>query len=144
MGQSITSANAVLALSIDTIFTAPQQIQGFGVDDAWDAEQVNNAEIQLGVDGLMSVGWLPTLIKLPITVQANSPSIEIFDTWVQTENQNQEKLFANGTLSAPALGKLWTLTQGIISNYLPFPPGKKVLMPQKFEITFRTSVAQGV
>ena len=42
---SITSANATFTLTVAGLFTSPQAIQQFGVDDAFDSEAVENGEI---------------------------------------------------------------------------------------------------
>lgn len=141
MSTSITSANAAFMLAIAGLFTTPQQLQGWGVDEAFSAEQVENKEIKLGVDGLMSVGWVPTLIKVPLTFLADSPSLAMFDTWFNAENQQQDTFYASGVLNSPGLRKVWTFSHGVLSKYTPLPEAKKTFDMQRMELTFRTSVA---
>lgn len=135
---TLTSANAVFTLTAAGLYTTPQQIQGFGVDDAFETAEVENAEIVLGVDAVMSVGWLPVLNKLSVTLQANSESMPFFDRVYQTENQNMEKIRLDGVISIPSTGQTFTLIKGYQSKFVPTPPAKKILQPRKFEITFQT------
>jgi hypothetical protein len=141
MSSSITSANAVFLLSVTGLFSSPQRLQGWSVDEAFSSEQVENKEVKLGVDALMSVGWVPVLIKVPLSFMADSPSLDIFDLWFNTENQNQETLYANGTLVSEALQKSWTLSNGVLSKYTPIPEAKKTFDAQRMELTFQSSVA---
>ena len=79
--MSITSANAVLTLAIAQLFPVPQQLQGFGVDDVYDVPQIKSVEVMMGVDGVLSAGFVYVQIPQHITLQGDSASNLIFDTW---------------------------------------------------------------
>ena len=53
---TITSANSILAIAVNNLFTAPQNIQGYAVDDAFEGEAVPQSEVLMGVDGKLSAG----------------------------------------------------------------------------------------
>lgn len=53
---TLTSANAVLLIGINSLYTTPQQIQGFATDDAFVTEVVTPVEMKMGVDGVLSAG----------------------------------------------------------------------------------------
>ncbi len=135
---TITSADAVLTLGAQDAFTNPVQIEGFAVDDAFETAEVENAEVMKGVDGKLSVGWIPVLNRMTITLQADSVSMFFFDTVNQTENQARRKLRLDGSLSIPSTGQLFTLVNGYSTKYTPTPKAGKVLQARKFEITFDT------
>jgi hypothetical protein len=129
---SITSANASFTLSVAGLFTAPQQIQQFGVDDAFDSEPVENGEIQKGVDNFIAAGWKPTMPKLNVTLMANSPSNAIFDQWFQYEQQYMTKLVAQGVISVPGIFTQYALLNAYLFGYMHLAPAKTTLKERKF------------
>ena len=71
----ITSANAIYTLIIPDVFPAPQQLQGFATDDAFDTDASDVVEARIGVDGIASYGFTPFLVTQTIHFQSDSPSI---------------------------------------------------------------------
>ena len=139
---TITSANAVYTLSVAGLFNAPQQLQGFATDSAIDTGEAENAETKLGVDGIMSVGWIPRTTDQTIALQADSASGFLFETWVATEDQNQEKFIANGVMIVPGISRQYTLTRGVLMRVVAIPNLKKTLDPRNFVIRWN-SIAPG-
>lgn len=140
--STITSANAVLAIAVSGVFSSPVQIQGFAVDDAFESEAVDQAEVQMGVDGYMSAGkvWVP--YKMTIMLLANSPSIqEVFEPWRQYQDANSDVFRADGSISLPSVGMVYTLNNGYLTQAIPFPAAKKVLQPVKYEITWQNIIS---
>jgi hypothetical protein len=133
---NLTSADSVLTLSILGLYPAPQTIQGYATDDAFASESVKPAEVMMGVDGLMSGGFVPFMTPLHITLMADSPSIDIFDNWLMAMKATRTlyKGFAN--IIVPGLGKQWTFTNGILTDANVMPDAKKLMQPRKFSITF--------
>lgn len=129
---SITSANATFTLTVAGLFTSPQAIQQFGVDDAFDSEAVENGEIVKGVDGFIAAGWKPTMPKLNVNLQANSPSGTIFDQWFQAEQQQQNKLIAQGIITLPGISTQYALLNAYLFGYIHLPGAKATLQARKF------------
>jgi len=142
MAKSLTSANCVIMLSVAGLFPVPQQLQGFAAEDIFDADAVDNAETVMGVDGKMSAGWIPNIIKLGITLQADSDSIAFFERWYAAEQSVREKYFATGSIYLRAVEREFILTRGALRNYAPLPNGKKILQPRKFTIDWE-AMSQG-
>ena len=138
--STITSANAIVMFSIPLIFPIPQQLQGFAADDVFDTDPLESAETLMGVDGKLSAGFVfvPTLQNYAL--QADSPSVFIFDTWWNTQQIAHEVFFANATVLLTSIGKKWAMTNGVLSNYKPLPDAKKVLQPQRFRVTWESSL----
>lgn len=128
---SITAADAVFTLQIAGLFSSPQQIQQFDVDDAFDSEAVENAEIVKGVDNFIAAGWKPTMPKLNIALMANSPSNSIFDQWFQYEQQYKTKLVAQGVITLPGISMQFTLLNAFLFGYMHLPPVKTTLKGRK-------------
>lgn len=131
----ITSADAVLMLSIAGLFSTPQQIQGFSAEDVYDMESVQNVQLLMGVDGLLSGGfvWVPQ--NQTIVLQANSPSNDIFDTWNNNQKAAQRTYQATGILTLPSLGLKFVQTKGFLQTY-KLPGAKKVLQPRTYTLTW--------
>lgn len=140
MSRTITSANSIFTLVVGAgqtaVFTAPIQVQGFATDDAFDIEDANPVEVRKGVDGKKSSGYTPYMTKMSIHLQADSPSIDLFDAWLAAMDAIQEDITADGSIYIPSVGKVYTMLNGSITRVSKMPPNKKVLEPQVYEITW--------
>ncbi len=134
MAKTITSSNSVLMLGVSGLFPTPQQIQGFGVDDAFETDVVDVAVVQLGVDGRAAAGYVPRDVPMGITLLASSESFPFFDDWVGAQDTAGEILYASGTIVIPALGRKYTMFKGALSRYPTIPSAKRVLMQRTFQI----------
>lgn len=136
MSGNITAANAVFQLFIPDVFPSPQQLQGFSADDIFDTESQEAVQTQMGVDGLLSAGFVFVETKQSITLQADSPSGSIFDQWRAAEKAALTAFAASATISLPSLGRKWTMTRGFLTAYKPIPGAGKILKPRTFGITW--------
>lgn len=136
--NTITSANSVLTLTVPGLLPVPFTVQGYGTDDAFATEQVQSAETMMGVDGKMSAGFTPFITPMTITLQADSPSIEVFDSWLGAQAVAKELFFAQGALSLPSVGKTYVMTKGALSRITQVPAGKKVLQPVTYQIDWES------
>lgn len=136
----ITSANAVFTISVPLLLPVPQRLQAFAADDIFDFDDVDAGEVIMGVDGFLSSGLVFAAKPQNISLQADSPSVAFFDAWYAGEQAAVFKAPASGVVTFPALGKSWTLVTGFLSRYKPVPDAKKVLMPQKFRITWQSTI----
>ncbi len=133
---SITSANAVLTLAVPPLFPVPQQIQGFATDDIYDIPQIKSVEVQMGVDGVLSAGFVYIQIPQEITLQADSDSNDFFDTWWTQMQAAQDVYAASGIIKLPSIATKFTQINGFLTGYKPAPGAKKLLQPRKYEITW--------
>ena len=138
MNNTITSANAVLALAVASIFPTPVQIQGFAVDDIYDTDAIDPSEVMMGVDGVMSAGFVFVTIKQNFALQADSASNDIFEIWYQQQQAARDIFRASGIITLTSIGKAYVMNNGVLSGYKPIPDGKKVLQPRKFAITWNS------
>jgi hypothetical protein len=137
---SITAANAILMLSIPGLVPVPQQIQGFAADDVYDVDAIESAEVSMGVDGVMTAGFVYVPVKQNFTLQADSESVGIFDLWWATQQQAADVFYANGGIVLPSLGTKWTQTRGALTSWKPVPDAKKLLQPRKFTVTWQSII----
>ncbi|VVD90530.1 hypothetical protein PCO31110_01596 [Pandoraea communis] len=133
---SITSANAKFVLSVANFLPIPQTLKGYASDTAFTGDDVTTKEVQKGVDGIISAGWLPQLHVQTIELQADSPSLLLFEQWWQAENSQQESYWASGTILVSSIGKLYTMNNGVLSRIKSMPGAQKVLQPFAYQITW--------
>jgi hypothetical protein len=138
--SSLTSANSVLMLGVLGLYTVPQQLQGFSQDDMYSVEAVETKEVQMGADGKLSSGWIPQIKTMSVTLQADSDSNTFFEAWYAAEESAQDSYKAFGTIVQPAVGKSYTLTNGVLTNYTPIAEAKKILQPRKFQIKWEVII----
>lgn len=138
--MSITSANAVLMLSVPLLFPIPQQIQGFSTDDIYNIPSIKSVEVLMGVDGVLSGGFVYVAIPQTITLQADSLSNDFFDTWWTQMQATQGNYEANGLIILPGIETKFTQTKGFLTGYPPAPAARKTLQPRQYEITWESIV----
>lgn len=136
--SSITGANSVIALAIAGLFPVPQQLSGFAADDVFDTDGVESNEVLMGVDGILSGGWVAVPIQQTYKIQADSPSVFFFDTWWATQQQLRDPLPANGVVTIKTVGRKWTMRRGFLTMYTPIPANKKLLQPLTYRVTWES------
>lgn len=133
---TITSANIVFALLVPDVFPVPQILEGFAVDDAFMTDNVDSAEVQMGVDGHLSAGFTPFPVKMTLALQANSPSILVFDTWFNAMKSAKEVFRADATILVSSTRKIYTCVNGYLTGGKMLADAKKVLQPVQYTITW--------
>ncbi len=135
---TITSANSVFTIVIPGLFPAPVQLHGYASDKAFTTEALDLAEVQMGVDGRMTAGYTPNPTKQTVTLQADSPSKDIFTALIQSMKTAREVFYISGSIALPSTGESFTLTRGILTNVKQLPDAQKVLQPMDFIITWES------
>jgi hypothetical protein len=135
MAGSLTVANSALLLSVEALYPAAQRLQGYSADDAYDPDAVENGEYSMGIDGKLSAGFVFNPIPFSITLQADSPSLTLFENVYQYEQSNRTKLASNLTVTIPALSRRYELKNGYMRSYKA-PAGKKILQPAAITLVF--------
>lgn len=130
--KTLTSANAIFLLGITGLFDVPVQLQGFAAEDIFDAEGVDTAETVMGVDGKLSAGWVPSIKKIGVTIQADSDSIDFFERWYAAQRAVRETYFGFGSIYLRSTQKKYNLVRVVLKNYKPLPDAKKILQSRKF------------
>lgn len=134
--MDITAANAVLILSIPGLFPVPVQLQGFAADDVYDLDEIESVETLMGVDGKLSGGYVWRPQPQTITLQADSDSNTVFDTWNQNQKAGLRTYIASGVLTLPSLGIKFIQTVGYLQGY-KLPGAKRVMQPRRYRLTWQ-------
>lgn len=136
--MSITSSNAIYTLNVAGLnaFPGPVQLQQFSAEDIFGTDPISSAEVQMGVDGNMTAGFIFTPKPQQVSLMADSPSNAVFDAWYAQEEQAGDKLEASGIIILPAVRKQYTMVTGFLTSYPPLPNAGRVLQPRRFAITW--------
>ena len=135
MAGTLTTANSVLALTTEALYTSAQRLQGYAADDAFESDAVENGEYAYGIDGKLSAGFVYKEVTMTLTLQADSPSLSLFENIVQYERNQRTKLSQQLTCTLPAVGKRYELKNGFLQSYKA-PAGKKILQPAVVVLIF--------
>lgn len=133
---TITSANSVFTIVVPGLFPAPVTLKGYSTDKAFATEAVDLAEVQMGVDGRMTAGYVPNPVKQTVSLQADSPSKDIFSAMIQSMKTAREIFYITGSISLPSTGEVFAMTRGVLTNAKQIPDANKVLAPQDYVITW--------
>lgn len=136
--MSITSANTVLTLSQTTLFPTPVRIQGFAADDVYDLDQVQLVEESMGVDGVLSFGFVFTARRQTISLQADSASNSFFDTIMLQQQAALDVYPLTGQILLPGISTKFNMINGALRDYNPGPSAKKTLQRRSFIVVWNT------
>jgi hypothetical protein len=142
MALDLTGANASISLLIPALFSTPQTLQQFAADNVFEVPQVTPTETLMGVDGVLSGGMIFVPVEQEFMLQANSPSIAIFDNWYLQQIAATTTYPASGTTIMPGLKKMWQMVNGFLVDYKPLPQVQRLAQPQRFRIRWNLSAPQ--
>ena len=145
---TITAANIVITLAVQSYSPAPQTIQGFSPDNVTDGEAQTIAEGMMGVDGYFTAGFYNVPFVNTIELMGDSPSCAFFDGWYAAQQVLNggagDILYATtGLIVYPGLGMQTTVNQGVLTSYKPVPQGQRLLRPRAFTITWGSHTPLG-
>ncbi|CUJ80790.1 hypothetical protein [Achromobacter sp. 2789STDY5608628] len=135
--STLTSANSVLYLAVAGVFPVAQKIEGYATDDAFAFEAVQPAQVVMGVDGRMSAGYTPFMSIQTISIQADSPSLIVFEAYLAAMKTAREVFYCNGTLGIPSTNRKYAMSRGVLTQISPAPTARTILQPRTFQITWQ-------
>ena len=94
----------------------------------------------MGVDGNLSIGYVPMPIVQNFILQADSASNDFFDTIIAAQLAARESYTLFGTILIPSLEKIYTMTKGVLGQNQPISNAKKVMQPRTFQVTWESVV----
>ena len=131
--STITSANAVVTITVPGLFDTPVQLQGFSTDKAWDTAAVVRTESQIGVDGRKTAGKIYNQIKQTFSFQADSPSVAIFEA-IDGAQRIADVYFIDGNVNLPGTSQNYHCIKGTLEDMNPLASAGKVLAAREFAI----------
>lgn len=139
---TITAANSVLTLAVANLYPVAQNIQGYAADDAFTADAVDQAEVVMGVDGHMSSGFVFNPTRFTINIMPDSPSLSIFENWANAQKAAREVFTCAGQVQLPAIGRKYTLVNGVLTTVAPISSVRRVLQAVQYVITFEAVIGE--
>lgn len=134
---TITSANSSFALRVPDVFFTPQLLQGYAADDAFTQEAFELVETRMGVDGILSGGYVPSPKKLTVMLMPDSVALDTFILWAQAHVSGREAIIGGALIAYPAISKVFTLGKIFFTNWSGMPSSKKVLEPVAATLTYQ-------
>jgi len=138
LDTTISMANSVFTISVPNLFPAPVQLEGYSAERAWNTDGVDLAEVQMGVDGRMTAGYVPNPVRQTISLQADSPSKAIFNAIARAMKAAKEVYYITGSITLSSTGETFTCLRGVLQNFKPVPDAAKVLQPMDFMIVWES------
>lgn len=135
--KTLTTANSAATLSARGVFPIPFRLEGYATDDSFATEDVNPAEVQMGVDGKLSAGYVPVARVVTFMFQADSPSLDYLDQVVAVQDAGRENVIFDGTMLIQGTQDKIAMTKGFLTSFTPPGNSKKTLQPRKFTFTFQ-------
>jgi len=135
--RTINSSDAVITLSAAGLFSGVQ-LQGFSTDDIADTDSSETVETQMGVDGQLSAGYTPAMVKVTFTLQANSPSIDLFEQIDAQQVSGRAPIQLSANYTFPGVGKTYSAVNGYLTSVPRMPSAGKVMKPRRFTVTWES------
>jgi hypothetical protein len=138
--MSLTGANSVITITQPTLFPTPQYLQGFAADDVTDMDPATIVEHLMGVDGVLSFGFVWVARMQKITLQADSASNAVFDT-INTQSEAVQDVYPlSATVILPGIGLQFTCINGALEIYKPMPQVQKLIKQREYRIVWNRVV----
>ena len=134
--STITSANAVVTITVPGLFDTPVQLQVFSADKAWDTAAVVRTESQIGVDGRKTAGRVFNPIKQTFSFQADSPSVAIFEAIDAASRLARDVYYIYANITLPSTTQNYFCVKGTLEDMNPMASAGKVLAAREFSISW--------
>jgi hypothetical protein len=138
LNDSITSANSVVTISVPGLFPVPQQLKGFSAERAWETGDLQLTESQMGVDGRKTSGIVFNMPEQKFSLQADSPSKQIFIAIQNAQKAKRDVYYISGTIDLPSTGESFICKRGTLKSAKPLADAAKVLQPMDFTIEWES------
>ncbi len=138
--MDITSANAVLLLSIPLLLPTPIQLQGFAADDIYDSDDIDAADTVMGADGKLSGGVVLAMVAQNIRFQADSPSIPTIDALYQSQRAAVAIFGLQMNVTLTSVGTSYQCFNGILRRWKLLPDAKRILQPRTARIEWESII----
>lgn len=107
--NTITSANSVILFRCNGIYDNFVKIEGAQADSFLSFGDATFTESQVGVDGKQSIGYVPHLTPITLTLAANSASIQVIENVYNDFVANSEARYCEFQITYPATKRRRTL-----------------------------------
>ena len=138
---SLTSANAIITLSVPGVFTTPVRLQGFSADNIYDTPETETVQTAMGVDGRLSGGFVFNPVDQTFTIQADSETNAFFETWAARMNTQKDVYVAEGTTRLLSVNTSYVMRRGFLVNAHLVPAAARILQPRRYTLRWERVTA---
>ena len=140
---NITSANAVLVLGVEELYPVGVQLTNFSTDQMLSSDDMEIAQVRMGVDGGLAAGYVANPFNLTITLEASSPSLTVMQSLLMAMKTNKTTYKCSVTLTIPSIKQVHFWRNGVLTNGNPVTAPKKVLDPTSWKFAFQDYYTAG-
>jgi len=133
---NITSANASLVLTADTVIPAGAVLTQFSTDQSFNQNEITIAEDRMGVDGHLAAGWVPSIKTVVINLEASSPSYDVLSMLLRAMEANRTIYECTLVATVPSIRTIYTWSKGVLKTATAVANAKKVLDPTSWTFDF--------
>ncbi|EFE93995.1 phage tail fiber protein [Serratia odorifera] len=126
-GNTITSADVIITLSVINLYPRGVQLQGFAADNIYGTDALTLAETVRGADGKLSAGFVYSNINQTFYIMPDSESRDIFDTWSTMSRASVAVFRCNATVVLPALKRQYKCVNGVLKQWKALPDAGRTL-----------------
>lgn len=137
-GNTITSADAIITLTVTNLYPSGVQLQGFATDNIYGTDALDLAETVRGADGKLSAGFIYGNINQTFHIMPDSDSRAVFDTWAATSRASVSVFRCNATVILPAIGRKYSCVNGVLKQWKALPDAGKVLQASQAVIEWES------
>lgn len=142
MSMDITSANATVVLNVKGLFSA--ELQQFSADASFAGDNIEMAEVRIGVDGKLVAGQVNSVKIVTINLEASSPSLGFMTLLRQSMDVNRKIYECNMIINVPSIGKRYSLSKGVLQSCKALSDGNRVLAPTTWTFNFEQLNEEGL
>ena len=133
---NITSGNATLVLTAETVFPSGITLQQFSTDPAFSMDEITVMETRLGLDGTLMAAYVPSSYTVTLNLEASSPSHQQLTTLWSAIKANKRPYECKLVATLPAIKQIYTWSGGTLKSGTIVPPGKKTLEATAWKFEF--------
>ncbi|AYO37441.1 hypothetical protein [Serratia sp. P2ACOL2] len=141
-GNTITSADVIITLSVMNLYPTGVQLQGFAADNIYGTDALSLAETVRGADGKLSAGFIYGNINQTFYIMPDSESRDVFDTWATTSRASVAVFRCNATVILPALKRQYKCVNGVLKQWKALPDAGKILQASQAIIEWESITAE--
>ncbi|HHS9880595.1 TPA: phage tail fiber protein [Klebsiella aerogenes] len=127
--QNITSADAVITLTIPNLYPSGFELEEFEAQNIFDMSDSDMAEKVRTADGKLLAGYVFGDLQWTFHLSPSSDSINYVNTWANTEKAAKTKFRCFGTIILPSLGMKYTMNNGVLMRWRWIPSAGRVMQP---------------
>ena len=136
----LTSANAIIALTVANLFPAPVTLDHFGADRAFETEAIETAETVMTIDGHLAAGYVPNPVNQTFTLLPGSSGIFVIETLVLAQQTAKTIYRLGGTIVLPGISRQYSMNNGVLMSSNPIPNAGRILEARTFTVRWESVV----